>query len=355
MFCSVPLKSVFILTIHFVPVGCAASKLFQQIKDFVTKAARQSCTWIVHIFGLFCFVAGMFPLSSSDQLGYIPGERLHWAEMQRDTIIHDRRHLIRTLVEGVFPFDDRGFWTHDLQACGGWAAFHLVAVELNVLSHVDGVLHSITARATYLFSRGRRLLLHNRIAHLFSCGNVFYSITATDAYLFSLEDVFRSITERAAYLFSCGRCLPLHNRKLHICFHVEEVFHSITARAAYLFSCGRGLPLYNDRHWRHNLQACRRCLPFYDGWKWMHNWQTWGGGFFHGMLAGIECVIGMQVPDLQSDHDSWYCSTLHLQQCGKCFVSHNAIANNASKNSSTADLGKVRASTFSEPIGNTPL
>ena len=95
MFCSVPLKSVFILTIHFVPVGCAASKLFQQIKDL--------------IFVLFCFVAGMFPLSSSDQLGYIPGERLHWAEMQRDTIIHDRRHLIRTLVEGVFPFDDRGF------------------------------------------------------------------------------------------------------------------------------------------------------------------------------------------------------------------------------------------------------
>ena len=170
----------------------------------------------------------MFPLSSSDQLGYIPGERLHWAEMQRDTIIHDRRHLIRTLVEGVFPFDDRGFWTRDLQACGGWAAFHLVAVELNVLSHVDGVLHSITARATYLFSRGRRLLLHNRIAHLFSCGNVFYSITATDAYLFSLEDVFCSITERAAYLFSCGRCLPLHNRKLHICFHVEEVFHFTT-------------------------------------------------------------------------------------------------------------------------------
>ena len=167
-----------------------------RLKTFCNQSCRSELYMDCPHFGLFCFVAGMFPLSSSDQLGYIPGERLHWAEMQRDTIIHDRRHLIRTLVEGVFPFDDRGFWTRDLQACGGWAAFHLVAVELNVLSHVDGVLHSITARATYLFSRGRRLLLHNRIAHLFSCGNVFYSITVTDA-----------------YLFSCRRCLPLHNRK----------------------------------------------------------------------------------------------------------------------------------------------
>ena len=48
-------------------------------------------------------------MSSYDQLGYIPGERLHWAEMQRDAVLHDKRHLIRTLVDGVFPFDDRGY------------------------------------------------------------------------------------------------------------------------------------------------------------------------------------------------------------------------------------------------------
>ena len=187
----------------------------------------------------------------------------------------------------------------------------------------------------------------------FHMEDVFCSITEWRI-CFHVEDVFYSITERAAYLFLCGRCLLLHNRKLHICFYVEDVFHSVTARAAYLFSCGRGLPLYNDRHWMHNLQASGRCLPLHDGWKWMHNWQTWGR-FFPAMSAGIERVIGMQVPDLQSDHDSWYCSTLHLQQCGKCFVSHTATANKASKNSSTADLGKVRASAFSQPIGNTPL
>ena len=43
---------------------------------------------------------------------------------------------------------------------------------------------------------------------------------------------------------------------------------------------------------------------------------------------------------------------LHLQQCGKCFVSHAATANK-NKNSSTADLGKVKSSAFSEQMGNT--
>lgn len=51
----------------------------------------------------------MFPLSSFDQLPYIPGEKLHWAELERDTILHDKRHLIQTLVEGVFQFDDRRY------------------------------------------------------------------------------------------------------------------------------------------------------------------------------------------------------------------------------------------------------
>ncbi|KAK7486149.1 hypothetical protein BaRGS_00022615 [Batillaria attramentaria] len=53
--------------------------------------------------------ARMFPLSSYDQLAYIPGERLHWAEIERDAILHDKRHVIRTLVDGVFYFDDRRY------------------------------------------------------------------------------------------------------------------------------------------------------------------------------------------------------------------------------------------------------
>nr|KAG5698986.1 hypothetical protein BaRGS_033499 [Batillaria attramentaria] len=55
------------------------------------------------------FQQGMFPLSSYDQLAYIPGERLHWAEIERDAILHDKRHVIRTLVDGVFYFDDRRY------------------------------------------------------------------------------------------------------------------------------------------------------------------------------------------------------------------------------------------------------
>ncbi|XP_076451620.1 uncharacterized protein LOC143287487 [Babylonia areolata] len=51
----------------------------------------------------------VFPVSSYDQLAYIPGERLHWAEQQRDGTLHDKRHIIRSLVEGVFPFDDRRY------------------------------------------------------------------------------------------------------------------------------------------------------------------------------------------------------------------------------------------------------
>ena len=130
---------------------------------------------------------------------------------------------------------------------------------------MDGVLHSIAARATYLFSHGRHLLFRNRIAHLFSCGrclllrnrksciSVFMWKMSSTPYqkelhiCFHVEDVFHPITERAAYLFSCGRCLPPRNRKLHICFHVEDVFRSITERAAYLFSCGRCLPPHNRK------------------------------------------------------------------------------------------------------------
>ncbi|KAK7094195.1 uncharacterized protein [Littorina saxatilis] len=51
--------------------------------------------------------AGMFPVSSYDQLANVPGEKLHWAELERDAVLHDKRHIIRSLSEGVFPFDDR--------------------------------------------------------------------------------------------------------------------------------------------------------------------------------------------------------------------------------------------------------
>lgn len=72
------------------------------------------CVLVLVTFGYsnffsFSFLSGIFPLSSYDQLSYVPGERLHWAQLERDAILHDKRHLIGTLVEGVFHFDDRRY------------------------------------------------------------------------------------------------------------------------------------------------------------------------------------------------------------------------------------------------------
>lgn len=52
----------------------------------------------------------MFPRSSYDQLSHIPGERLHWAELERDTILHEKRHILQHLTEDIFYFDDRRYW-----------------------------------------------------------------------------------------------------------------------------------------------------------------------------------------------------------------------------------------------------
>ncbi|KAL8584107.1 hypothetical protein ACOMHN_011722 [Nucella lapillus] len=51
----------------------------------------------------------LFPVSSYDQLAYLPGERLHWAEMQRDMVLHEKRHMITHLTDGVFLFNERRY------------------------------------------------------------------------------------------------------------------------------------------------------------------------------------------------------------------------------------------------------
>lgn len=87
------------------------SVLFLKPEFPLPKEAFSGSMWTV----LYALTGGydgynrMFLASSYDQLATVPGERLHWAELERDAILHDKRHLIKSLAEGVFPFNDRGF------------------------------------------------------------------------------------------------------------------------------------------------------------------------------------------------------------------------------------------------------
>lgn len=53
--------------------------------------------------------SGVYALSSYDQLVYMPRDKLQWAQMERESILHESRHIIASIVEGVFPFDKRVF------------------------------------------------------------------------------------------------------------------------------------------------------------------------------------------------------------------------------------------------------